>query len=143
MSAICSISTRPLAFRVGRSATRSTMRRQRPRLGASSIAPDELDAFGLDAARGEMPARDLGIFGGDAHMAPAPRIVAARHLGRLGDREPALADAEIDRRVDLRIVELHQHVGAGDAEMRRAEGHEGRDVEAADADDVEVRDGWS
>src|SRR6478609_8457248 len=67
----------------------------------------ELDAFGLHAARGEVAARHLGILGGDAHMAPAPRIVTARHLGRLGDRQPALADAEIDRRVDLGIVELH------------------------------------
>ena len=114
------------------------MRWQRPSDGASSIAPVELDAFGLHAARGEVAARDLGIFGGDADVAPAPRIVAARHLDRLGDREPAIADAEIERRVDLRIVELHQHVVAGDAEMRRAEGDEGRDVEAAHADDVEV-----
>ena len=98
----------------------------------------ELDAFGLHAARGEVAARHLGILGGDAHVAPAPRIVAARHLGGLGDGQPALADAEVDRRVDLGIVELHQHVGAGDAEVRRAERHEGRDVERAHADDVEI-----
>src|SRR6185503_15972523 len=56
----------------------------------------ELDAFGLHAARGEVTACHLGILGGDAHVAPAAGIVAARHLGRLGDREPALADAEVD-----------------------------------------------
>src|SRR5262245_36750518 len=36
----------------------------------------ELDAFGLHAPRGEMLARDLRVLGRDAHMAPAPRIVA-------------------------------------------------------------------
>src|SRR5512142_3250057 len=66
----------------------------------------ELDAFRLDAARGEVAARHLGVLGGDAHVAPAPGTVAARHLGRFGDGQPALADAEIDRRVDLGIVEL-------------------------------------
>ena len=65
-------------------------------------------------------------------------IVVARHLDRLGDDQAALADAEVERRVDLGIVELHQHVVAGDAEMRRAEGDEGRDVEGAHADDVEI-----
>src|SRR5215469_1892262 len=40
----------------------------------------ELDAFGLHAAAGEMPARDLGIFGGDAYGAPAPGIVVAEIL---------------------------------------------------------------
>ncbi len=98
----------------------------------------QLHALGLHAARGEVAARHLGILGGDAHVAPAPGIVAARHLDRLGHGQPALADTEIDRRVDLGIVELHQHVGAGDAEVRRAKGHEGRHVEGAHADDVEV-----
>ena len=50
----------------------------------------------------------------------------------------AVADAEVDRRVDLGIVELHQHVVAGHAEVGGAERHEGGDVEGADADDVEV-----
>jgi len=98
----------------------------------------ELDALRLDAARGEVAARHLGILGSDAHVAPAPGIVAARHLDRLGDRQPALADAEVDRRVDLRIVEFHQHVGTGDAKMGRAECHESRNVERAHADDVEI-----
>ena len=90
----------------------------------------ELDAFRLDAARGEVPAGDLRVLGRDADMAPAARIVAADHLGGLGDRQPAVADLEVERRVELGIVELHQHVVADDAELRRAERDEGRDVEA-------------
>ena len=138
MSAMCSISTRPFSFSVRPESTEiddamaeAERRRQLHRAG-------ELDALGLHAARGEVAARHLGILGGDAHVAPAPGIVAARHLDRLGDGQPAVADAEIDRRVDLGIVELHQHVAAGDAEMGGAEGHERGDVEGAHADDVEV-----
>jgi len=44
----------------------------------------------------------------------------ARHLDRLGHGQAALADAEVDRRIDLGIVELHQYVVARDAEVRRA-----------------------
>src|SRR5471030_1022253 len=98
----------------------------------------ELHALGLHAARGEVAARHLGILGGDTHMTPAARIVLARHLDRLGYGQAALADAEIDRRVDLGIVELHQHVVARDAEVRGAKGHESSNVERAHADDVEV-----
>ena len=58
---------------------------------------------------------------------------------RFGDRDAARADAEVERRVDFRIVELHQHVGAADAELRRAEGDEGGDVERAHAHHVERR----
>src|SRR5258707_14817671 len=109
-----------------------------PQRGRQLHGARQLHALGLYAARGEVAARHLGILGGNADVAPAARIVAARHLGRLGDGQPALADAEIDRRIDLGVVELHQHVGAGDAEGRGAEGHEGRHVEGAHADDVEI-----
>src|SRR5581483_4431153 len=34
----------------------------------------QFDALGLDAARGEMPAGDLWVFGGDAQVAPAARV---------------------------------------------------------------------
>ena len=73
-------------------------------------------------------------------MAPGTRIVLRRQIARLADRQPAMTDAEIERRVDFRIVEFHQHVVAGDAELRRAEGDEGCDVERADADQVEAGD---
>ena len=143
MSAMCSISTSPFAFERGAGLheiddlpAQADARRQLH--GAA-----ELDAFGLHAARGEMAAGDLGIFGGDAHMAPARGIVAAGILLGRRDDEAAVPDLEIERRVDLGIVELHQHVVAGDAEMRRAEGDEGRDVEVAHADDVEAGRRWS
>src|SRR5207344_3169573 len=55
----------------------------------------EFHALGLDAARGEVATRHLGILGGDAHVAPAPGIVAARHLDRLGNGQPAVTDVEI------------------------------------------------
>src|SRR5579872_973352 len=98
----------------------------------------ELDAFGLDAAAGEMPARDLGIFGGDAHRAPASRIVVTEILGRRRDDETTLADAQIERCVDFGVLEFHQHVATGDAHVRAAESDEGGDVEIAHADDVEI-----
>ena len=106
-------------------------------LGASSIAPLSLMHSACTPRAREMAARDLGIFGRDAHMAPARRIVALRILLRRRDDEAAAADIQIERHIDFGIVEFHQHVVAGDAELRRAESDEGRDVEAAHADDVE------
>src|SRR5262249_19425839 len=40
----------------------------------------QLHALGLHATSREVAARHLGILGGDAHVAPAPGIVAGRHL---------------------------------------------------------------
>ncbi len=57
----------------------------------------ELDAFGLHAARLEMAAGGVRIFGGDADVAPAARIVLRRQVGGLGDRQAAMADAQVDR----------------------------------------------
>jgi len=51
----------------------------------------------------------------------------------------APVDLEIDRRIKFGIVEFHDHVAAGDAEMRRTEGDEGRHVERAHAHDFEPR----
>src|SRR5580658_4499795 len=96
----------------------------------------ELDALRLDAARREMPARDLRVLGGDAQLAPARRVVAAEILGRRRDDETAMPDLQVERRVDLGVFELHQHIVAGHADMRRPESDEGRDVEIAHADDV-------
>ena len=49
-----------------------------------------------------------------------------------------MADAEVDGSVELRIVELLDHVGADDACLRSAERDERRDVESAHADDPHV-----
>src|SRR3546814_4970106 len=87
-----------------------------------------------------MSSWDWLVLCGEANMAPWGGIVALHHCGGLGHGDTAAPDTEIDRRVDIGIVELHQHVGAGDAELRRAEGDEGRDVEAAHPNDAEILD---
>src|SRR5258708_20998968 len=81
----------------------------------------ELDALGLDAARSEMPARDLRVLGGDAHMAPPRRVVPADILGGPGHHQPAMPHLEIWRRTELRIFEFPPHVVAGDADMHAAD----------------------
>ena len=94
------------------------------------------DAFGLHAAAGEVTRGGLGILRRDADVTPRPRIVLGGKVPRLADREPAAADAEVERGVNLRVVEFHQHVVAGDAEVRGAEGDKGGDIERAHADEV-------
>jgi hypothetical protein len=49
-----------------------------------------------------------------------------------------VADAEVDRGVELRVVELLDHVGADDPGLRRAERDERGDVERAHADHAHV-----
>ena len=101
----------------------------------------QLDALGLNAAGREMAARDFGVFGRDPQVAPAVRVLVAGPLGRRGDRHAAMPDIEIERRVDLGIVEFHQHVVAGNPELRGAKRHECRNIEAAHPDQVERRVG--
>jgi len=50
-----------------------------------------------------------------------------------------MPNVEVERRVDLRIVEFHQHVVAGDAELGRAKGDKRGDVKAAHANQIERR----
>ena len=65
-----------------------------------------------------------------------------RHFARggdgFGDRHAALGDAQVQRRVNLGIVELHQHVGTANADLCRAERDEGRHVERPHPDQVDV-----
>src|ERR1051325_1748998 len=97
----------------------------------------ELDALGLNAASREMPPGNLGIFCRDPDMAPAPRILLAGFLLWSRDRHTAMADIEVERRIDFGVVEFHQHVVPGDAELRRAERDKARNIETVDADKVE------
>jgi hypothetical protein len=85
-----------------------------------------------------MALRHVRIFGRDANMAPAARIIGRGHFGRFGDRQAAMADAEIDRRVEFGIIELGQHIGADDTDLRGAMRDESGDVERADADQVDA-----
>ena len=143
MSAICSISTRPLALQVRAGLHQIDDRRQRPMRGASSIAPLSLMHSACTPRAAKWRRVISGYLVATRTWLQRARIVAARILLGRRDDEPAVADAEIERHIDLGIVELHQHVVAGDAELRRAEGDEGGDVEVAHADDVERRDRWS
>src|SRR5437660_11336784 len=54
------------------------------------------------------------------------------------DGEAAMPDIEVERRVNLRIVEFHQHIIAGDAELCGAEGDKSGGIEAAHADQIET-----
>ena len=100
----------------------------------------KLDAFGLHAALGEMPAGDFRVLGGNPHVAPPFRVLARKLVFLFGHDHPAITDAEVERRIYLRIIELHQHVAAGDTHLGRAESHEGRDVEGPHTQDGQVRD---
>ncbi len=66
-------------------------------------------------------------------------IVGAGQIGRFGHRQAAQADLQVERRIDLGIIEFHQDVIAGDADMGGPEGDEGRHVESPDPDDVDMR----
>ena len=49
-----------------------------------------------------------------------------------------MPDIEIDRRVEVRIIELLDHVRTDNAQLRSAMGDEGRDIEGAHADQAHV-----
>ena len=86
-----------------------------------------------------MPTRDFRVLGRDPDMAPGRGVFLAHQLLGRGDRETAAADTEIERGIEFRVIELHEHVGPGDTEMGRAEGDEGRNVEGAHPDQIDVR----
>ena len=67
-----------------------------------------------------MAAGEIGIFAGDAQVAGAGNLLAL--FDRFGDRQATMPDIEIDRRVEVGISELLDHVGADDADLRRAVG---------------------
>ncbi len=99
----------------------------------------ELDAFRLDPSRRKMPAGNFRVLRRDAHMARSSDVGLPERVRRRRDGEAAMPDIEVERRVDLRIVEFHQHVIAGDAELSGAEGDKGGGIEAAHADQIETR----
>jgi len=94
--------------------------------------------LGLHAAGGEVAAGDGGVFARHPHAGPAGGIVRPGGGQRFRHRDAAAADAEIERGVDFRVVEFHQHVGPADPERGGAEGDEGGDVERADPDHIKA-----
>jgi hypothetical protein len=67
------------------------------------------------------------------------RLIFGPGVDRLRDRQSAMADVEIDRRIKLRIVKFFDHVRADDANLRRTMRHEGRNIECTHADDPCIR----
>ena len=71
-------------------------------------------------------------------MTPSGGVVRSHHVCRLGHGQAATAHAQVQWRVNLSVVELHQHVCPDNAQLGRTEGHEGGHIEAAHADDVDI-----
>ena len=109
-----------------------------PETGRELDRTIELDAFGLDAARGEVAAGDLRVLCRHPNVARASDIAVLDAVGCRGHREAAMTDIEVERSVNLGIVEFHQHIIAGDAELSGAEGDESGRIEAADTDQIET-----
>jgi hypothetical protein len=91
----------------------------------------EPDALRAHATPREMPAGDFRVFCRHADVAPARRIILAGHGFGLGYGKPAATDAEIDGGVELRIIELHQHIAADDPELGGAKSAKCGHIEAA------------
>ena len=127
---ISATSTSPLARSVSPDCTRSTMRSASPTSGASSIEPSSRTTSTWMPALGEVPPREVGILGRHAHPRPLRRVVALPELPGLRDHEPADAEPEIERLVDVRLL-LQQDVLADDADVGRAVLDVGRDVQRA------------
>ena len=117
------------------------MWRQTPSSGASSIAPFSLMHSAWTPRAAKWRRVTSGYFVATRRWLQLCGSSCAGPLGRRGHGHTAMPDIEIERRVDLGIIELHQHVVAGDPELGGAEGDEGRDIEAAHPDQVERRVG--
>lgn len=72
-------------------------------------------------------------------MAPAPGIVGGSKRRRLGNRNPAMANIEIDRRIEFRIGKFFNNIRSDDAELRCTVGNKGRNVEGAHPDQADIR----
>ena len=116
--AITSVSSRPFAFSVDPGLHEVDDQAGQAEAGGQLHGAVQVHHFGMDAAGGEMAAGDVGIFRRDPHPRPARADRRCRRSRGLGDRDAAGADAEVERRVDFGVVELHQHVGAADADLR-------------------------
>ena len=98
-----------------------------------AVEPDHLD---LDAALGEVPPREIRILGRDPDPGPLRGIVALPELPGLGDHQPAHAEPEVERLVDIRPL-LEQDVLPDDPEVRGAVLDVGRHVERLQDEEAE------
>ena len=80
-----------------------------------------------------------GIYGGFTALVYLTPLVGGLLADRFGNRQPAMTDIEIDRRIEIGIGEFLDHVGADDPGLRCAVGDKGRHVEGAHADQAHVR----
>ena len=99
----------------------------------------EFDQIDVHRLRREMLARDAHVFGRDTDPRATlhhrrPVVTAPRR-----DDEAAAADAEIEGLVEAVAAVLEQHVLAGDAHVRRAVLHVGRNVGRAEHDERYLR----
>src|SRR6516162_9137674 len=86
-----------------------------------------------------MSPRNFRVFGSHPEVADPADILVGHPVRCRRDREMAVADIKVERRVDLGVIELHQHVVPPDTELGGAEGNKGGRIAAAYADQVEVR----
>ena len=137
MSTITLVSTSPFSFSVRPVETRSTIRLDKPSVGASSIAPFSLTTSACTTLFFRSASRvRFRVLACDAQVARCIRAAASRWLC---DRQPAVPDIEIDRRIEIRIGEFLNHVRTDDTDLSGAVGDERCDIECAHADDPHFR----
>ncbi len=139
-SSITSTSTSPFSFSVRPDDTRSTIRGARPRVGASSIAPFSLTHSACTPRAAKWRLVICGYLVATRTWLHPRGSSLLRHRGGFGDRDTAMADLQVDRRVKLGIAEFGQHIRSDDAQLRRAMRDEGGDVEGAYADQLDAGD---
>ena len=103
------------------------MRSARPTSGASSIEPSSRTISTWMPRSEKYRSVRRRILGRHADPGPLRGIVALPQLARLGDHQPAEAEAEVERLVDVRLL-LEQDVLADDAEVGGAVLDVGRHV---------------
>lgn len=86
------------------------MRLDSPSKGAISIAPFSFTHSACTPRAAKCLWVRLGYLVATRNMAPTARIVGRSQFGGFGNRNPAMANIEINRRVEFRIIELINYV---------------------------------
>gem|GEM_PF-4179547 len=102
----------------------------------------QMHDFGIDAFGREMTPRDGRIFGRNTQMRTGCGLVMIAvltgHPDRAGDGNAASANSKIERRIDVGIVEFHQHIGTANADLRATMRYKSRDIERAYAHHIDL-----